>query len=206
MKFLHLTAVCGILLQCHALGLRGLESVFEKRQSIAPGSPLYECHSNCGNVIVLSRTNNYCSNSTFIADLDACLKCALTEDIWQDYGNHVAAAAKACGDDATPSPSSATGAASATVTGSVVLTTQAAATTTQAAVTATQGTVTAPAATRSSSAVSTPTPGRNSTAPSSSTSSPASPVHTGAALAINSDYKWSIVMTIAVLTVCHAFI
>jgi hypothetical protein len=68
-----------------------------------------------GDTILISRTDNYCSNSTFTLDLKACLECALTEDIWQYYGDDVASAAKSCSDSATPSPSSAS---AATATGS----------------------------------------------------------------------------------------
>ncbi|KKA24838.1 Uncharacterized protein T310_1106 [Rasamsonia emersonii CBS 393.64] len=112
---------------------------FQKRQSIQPGTPLYECHANCGmsltthlglilsistselipftgGVIAISRSPNYCSNSTFISELHACLECALTYNIWQYYGGDVTTAAKNCGDDATPSPSSAVSTAASTAT------------------------------------------------------------------------------------------
>ncbi|PWY67935.1 hypothetical protein BO70DRAFT_366216 [Aspergillus heteromorphus CBS 117.55] len=82
-----------------------------RRESIEPGSPLYECHANCGGVILISEDSDYCSNSTYKSELSACLKCALTYNIWQYYGDEVASAAEACGDSATPSASSATGAA-----------------------------------------------------------------------------------------------
>ncbi|QKX64498.1 uncharacterized protein TRUGW13939_11673 [Talaromyces rugulosus] len=109
----------------------------ERRQEVAPGTPLYECHANCGNAILISRTDNYCSNSTFTSGLEACLECALTEDIWQYYGDEVASAAKTCSDSATPSPSSASAATAtgpgstgtaAGLTSSVLATTTAAAT------------------------------------------------------------------------------
>lgn len=72
---------------------------------------------NPGYAILASESNNYCSNSTFTSDLSACLDCALTYDIWQYYGDQVAAAAEACGDNATPSASSTS--ASPSSTGSV---------------------------------------------------------------------------------------
>ncbi|RAH62286.1 hypothetical protein BO85DRAFT_434899 [Aspergillus piperis CBS 112811] len=95
-----------------------------RRESIEPGSPLYECHANCvqplhaanpgnvtGGVILISQdSDDYCSNSTYKSELSACLKCALTYNIWQYYGDDVKSAAEACGDSATPSASSATGA------------------------------------------------------------------------------------------------
>lgn len=103
-----------------------------------------------GDAILISRTDNYCSNSTFTSDLKKCLECALTEDIWQYYGDDVASAAKSCSDDATPSPSSASAAtAAATVsvstgtasgaTSSVVATTAAAATPTSSGVLSSTG-------------------------------------------------------------------
>ncbi|PYH90984.1 hypothetical protein BO71DRAFT_401782 [Aspergillus ellipticus CBS 707.79] len=82
-----------------------------RREDIEPGSPLYECHANCGGVILISEDSGYCSNSTYKSELSACLKCALTYNIWRYYGDEVASAADSCGDSATPSASSATGAA-----------------------------------------------------------------------------------------------
>ncbi|KAI9925062.1 hypothetical protein MW887_006470 [Aspergillus wentii] len=88
-----------------------------RRETITKGSPLYNCHADCGGVIVIADTNNYCSNSTYTTELADCLDCALAYNIWQYYGDDVAAAAKACGDNATPSASSATSGAVATATG-----------------------------------------------------------------------------------------
>ncbi|KAJ5155247.1 hypothetical protein N7492_008050 [Penicillium capsulatum] len=72
-----------------------------------------------GEVIVIARSSDFCSNSTFTADLSSCLKYALTYNIWKYYGSDVKSAAEECKDDATPSPSSASGAAAATATMSV---------------------------------------------------------------------------------------
>ncbi|PYH47097.1 uncharacterized protein BP01DRAFT_380940 [Aspergillus saccharolyticus JOP 1030-1] len=87
------------------------------RDSIAPGSPLYECHADCGGVILLAQYSNnttgYCLNSTYKSDLSGCLKCALTYNIGQYYGDDVKSAMEACGDSATPSTSSATASATA---------------------------------------------------------------------------------------------
>ncbi|KAJ5776056.1 uncharacterized protein N7511_001067 [Penicillium nucicola] len=101
-------------------------SLLSRRADITPGSPLYNCHEACGEVILVSQTTDYCSNSTYTTDLSSCLDCALTYNIWQYYGDDVKAAAKACSDDATPSASSSTAAstaaataATATATGSV---------------------------------------------------------------------------------------
>ncbi|RAL07789.1 uncharacterized protein BO97DRAFT_481001 [Aspergillus homomorphus CBS 101889] len=87
-----------------------------RRESIEPGSPLYECHADCGGVILISQDSSnatYCSNSTYKSELSDCLKCALTYNIWQYYGSDVKSAAEACGDSATPSASSATASATA---------------------------------------------------------------------------------------------
>ncbi|EXJ56835.1 hypothetical protein A1O7_07179, partial [Cladophialophora yegresii CBS 114405] len=73
-----------------------------------PGTPQYDCHSNCGNVIVAGRTEGYCDTANFTTSLDACLGCALEFDIWQYYGDSVSEAATGCGLDATPVPANAT--------------------------------------------------------------------------------------------------
>ncbi|KIX09988.1 uncharacterized protein Z518_01069 [Rhinocladiella mackenziei CBS 650.93] len=74
----------------------------------APGTPEYDCHSNCGAVIVAGRTEGYCETANFTTALDACLDCALEFDIWQYYGESVSAAAAGCGLDATPLPANST--------------------------------------------------------------------------------------------------
>ncbi|OQD81212.1 hypothetical protein PENANT_c029G08422 [Penicillium antarcticum] len=91
-------------------------SLLSKRADITPGSPLYNCHEACGEVILISQTTDYCSNSTYTTDLSSCLDCALTYNIWQYYGDDVKSAAKTCSDDATPSASSAASGSSATAT------------------------------------------------------------------------------------------
>ncbi|KIW95001.1 uncharacterized protein Z519_04981 [Cladophialophora bantiana CBS 173.52] len=75
-----------------------------------PGTPEYDCHANCGAVIVAGRTEGYCDTGNFTTALKACLDCALEFDIWQYYGDSVAEAATACGLDATPVPANATSA------------------------------------------------------------------------------------------------
>ncbi|EXJ70766.1 uncharacterized protein A1O5_05756 [Cladophialophora psammophila CBS 110553] len=75
-----------------------------------PGTPEYDCHTNCGAVIVAGRTEGYCDTANFTTALEACLDCALEFDIWQYYGGSVAEAATACGLDATPVPANATSA------------------------------------------------------------------------------------------------
>ncbi|EAQ86347.1 predicted protein [Chaetomium globosum CBS 148.51] len=70
----------------------------------APGTPQYECHSNCGNALAGGRNPTHCTNATWTGYYDACLECALEFDIWRIYGTGVGGAASACGLSATPSP------------------------------------------------------------------------------------------------------
>ncbi|KAL2432356.1 hypothetical protein ABEF95_006630 [Exophiala dermatitidis] len=81
-----------------------------KRQD--PGTPEYDCHANCGGVIVDGRQENYCTSEDYKTKLAACLDCALPYDIWQYYGTSVTKAAEACGDDATPHPGTASSSSS----------------------------------------------------------------------------------------------
>ncbi|EXJ80013.1 hypothetical protein A1O3_08299 [Capronia epimyces CBS 606.96] len=74
----------------------------------APGTPEYNCHANCGGVIVDARTDGYCDTANFTTALDACLDCALEYDIWQYYGDSVSSAAEACGLETTPHAASST--------------------------------------------------------------------------------------------------
>ncbi|KAH6641086.1 hypothetical protein F5144DRAFT_562498 [Chaetomium tenue] len=70
----------------------------------APGTPQYECHSNCGNALAGGRNPAHCTNATWTGYYEACLDCALEFDIWRIYGTSVTGAASACGLSATPSP------------------------------------------------------------------------------------------------------
>ncbi|KAJ5742285.1 hypothetical protein N7533_011694 [Penicillium manginii] len=72
------------------------------------GTPAYECHANCGGVIVDARTDGYCDSEDFTIELADCLACALEYDIWQYYGTSVSEAAEACGLTATPAEASST--------------------------------------------------------------------------------------------------
>ncbi|KAF3403066.1 hypothetical protein DPV78_003735 [Talaromyces pinophilus] len=47
----------------------------------------------------------HCHDSIFTSELNGCLGCAQIYGIWKEYGDYVVAAASACGDNATPSPS-----------------------------------------------------------------------------------------------------
>ncbi|KAH6850631.1 hypothetical protein B0I37DRAFT_372041 [Chaetomium sp. MPI-CAGE-AT-0009] len=71
----------------------------------APGTPQFECHSNCGNALAGGRNPAHCDNATWTGYYEACLGCALNFDIWRIYGNGVSSAASACGLSPTPSPS-----------------------------------------------------------------------------------------------------
>ncbi|KAH6880368.1 hypothetical protein B0T10DRAFT_143630 [Thelonectria olida] len=64
----------------------------------------YECHASCGYAILNAEADGYCTDQDWLDDLSGCLECALVYSIWQWYGTQVAAAAEACGLDATPSP------------------------------------------------------------------------------------------------------
>ncbi|KAJ1716550.1 hypothetical protein AFGD_009749 [Aspergillus flavus] len=90
-----------------------------------PGTPEYDCHANCGGVIVAARKDGYCDTDTFKTELSDCLNCALKYDIWKYYGASVSKAATGCGVDATPVEASSTtttaaASASATETGSPI--------------------------------------------------------------------------------------
>ncbi|OQV02537.1 hypothetical protein CLAIMM_07723 [Cladophialophora immunda] len=91
-------------------------SSFPVHRRQEPGTPEYDCHANCGTVIVDGRTEGYCESANFTTALQACLDCALEFDIWQYYGDSVAAAATACGLDATPVPANATSATNSRAT------------------------------------------------------------------------------------------
>ncbi|EXJ85335.1 hypothetical protein A1O1_05699 [Capronia coronata CBS 617.96] len=85
-----------------------------------PGTPLYECHANCGGVITQSRTEDFCNGDLFNSYYSACMTCALTYDIWQYYGNSVTTAGETCGLDTTPEPAAATTSDVATPTSDVI--------------------------------------------------------------------------------------
>ncbi|KXX74121.1 hypothetical protein MMYC01_206934 [Madurella mycetomatis] len=72
----------------------------------APGTPLFECHENCGNTISLGRTPEPCDNDDWVSAYEACLECALEFDIWRLYGNGVTSVAETCGLSPTPVPAS----------------------------------------------------------------------------------------------------
>ncbi|KAJ5476931.1 hypothetical protein N7475_002660 [Penicillium sp. IBT 31633x] len=66
-----------------------------------PGTPAYDCHADCGDVIITGRTDGYCDSADFKTELSDCLKCAVEYDIWKYYGDSVSTAAAGCGLDAT---------------------------------------------------------------------------------------------------------
>nr|CDP25683.1 Putative protein of unknown function [Podospora anserina S mat+] len=71
----------------------------------APGTPQFECHSDCGSALGGSRSGRHCDNSTWVELFEDCLECANQFNIWRHYGNGLTAAAEACGLSAVPSPS-----------------------------------------------------------------------------------------------------
>ncbi|KAK4669870.1 uncharacterized protein QC763_206785 [Podospora pseudopauciseta] len=71
----------------------------------APGTPQFECHSDCGGALGGSRSGRHCDNSTWVELFEDCLECANQFNIWRHYGNGLTAAAEACGLSAVPSPS-----------------------------------------------------------------------------------------------------
>ncbi|KAL6408528.1 hypothetical protein AUP68_08386 [Ilyonectria robusta] len=85
----------------------------ERRQE--PGTPLYQCHEDCGLLITLGRTAGYCSNAEWNQRYGRCMSCANTYNIWQYYGTSVTSLAKTCGLTASPSPSAAPAVAARTV-------------------------------------------------------------------------------------------
>ncbi|KAK4176256.1 hypothetical protein QBC36DRAFT_301281 [Triangularia setosa] len=69
----------------------------------APGTPQFECHSDCGSALGGSRSGRHCDNSTWLELFEDCLGCANQFNIWRHYGNGLTAAAEACGLPAVPS-------------------------------------------------------------------------------------------------------
>ncbi|KAJ4406057.1 hypothetical protein N0V82_010203 [Gnomoniopsis sp. IMI 355080] len=76
-----------------------------KRQNLSVGSPLYNCHDNCGEAILeISSCGSVCNDTTFITDYNNCLQCSGpdNEDIWQYYGGELNDTAAACGFSTSP--------------------------------------------------------------------------------------------------------
>ncbi|KAL4871118.1 hypothetical protein BDV12DRAFT_194764 [Aspergillus spectabilis] len=99
MKFSAVASVACIVAGASAFQYPDFVPLHKRQQ---PGTPQYECHANCGDIITASRTEGYCDSSDFESLLSACLDCALVYDVWRYYGNSVSAAAEECGLDATP--------------------------------------------------------------------------------------------------------
>ncbi|OQE34844.1 hypothetical protein PENCOP_c015G01731 [Penicillium coprophilum] len=92
-----------------------------KRQE--PGTAAYDCHADCGGVILASRSDGYCDAADFKSQLTDCLNCAVEFEIWKYYGDSVSKAATGCGLDATPVESSSTSVEASSATTSVGATT-----------------------------------------------------------------------------------
>ncbi|KAJ5539301.1 hypothetical protein N7513_007633 [Penicillium frequentans] len=143
---LSFSAICIVALASSALAT---QDVFEKRTNIENGSPLYDCHEACGEVILMAQEGSYCSSSNYSSDLNSCLKCAETCEIWQYYGTEVKYAAGNCSDSATPSSSSSASSCASTTVASTA--TNMAATATSTSTDTTTGTASATGSTAASS-------------------------------------------------------
>ncbi|KAH6670489.1 hypothetical protein B0J14DRAFT_485723 [Halenospora varia] len=68
-----------------------------KRQE--PGTNAYNCHDNCGQAIIGSRSTGYCTNPAFLSNYANCLVCAGPDNvnIWTMYGTTLTRAATSCG-------------------------------------------------------------------------------------------------------------
>ncbi|KAF6827390.1 hypothetical protein CMUS01_09012 [Colletotrichum musicola] len=95
----------------------------EKRQD--PGTPRYLCHENCGTLITIGRTENYCDTSEWTTRYSACMECANEFGIWMYYSSGVTNAAKVCGLTPVPSPSGGASTPSSTSAPAAVTTTEA---------------------------------------------------------------------------------
>ncbi|KAF6812137.1 hypothetical protein CPLU01_14960 [Colletotrichum plurivorum] len=95
----------------------------EKRQD--PGTPRYLCHENCGTLITISRTENYCDTTEWTTRYSACMECANEFGIWMYYSSGVTNAAKVCGLTPVPSPSGGASTPSSTSAPAAVTTTEA---------------------------------------------------------------------------------
>ncbi|CAN8098349.1 unnamed protein product [Discula destructiva] len=76
-----------------------------KRDDLSPGSPLYNCHDNCGEALLEGQNcPSVCSDTTFLTDYDNCLQCSGPDnaDIWQWYGPDLTDYASACGLSTSP--------------------------------------------------------------------------------------------------------
>ncbi|PSR79720.1 hypothetical protein BD289DRAFT_442042 [Coniella lustricola] len=84
---------------------RGNVLGLEKRQNLTRGSPLYNCHDNCGMAIEeIQNCGSVCNDTTFTNDYINCLQCSGpdNQDIWQYYGPELNTTAAACGFSTTP--------------------------------------------------------------------------------------------------------
>ncbi|EPS42921.1 hypothetical protein H072_3052 [Dactylellina haptotyla CBS 200.50] len=73
-----------------------------KRQ--APGTPLYNCHDNCGQAVAGSRKTGYCSSIAFIHNYANCIQCSGPDNnnIWHYYSSTLIPAGSGCGFPTTP--------------------------------------------------------------------------------------------------------
>ncbi|GJN85617.1 hypothetical protein PLIIFM63780_009185 [Purpureocillium lilacinum] len=153
--------------------------LLQRRQAGDVSDENYKCHENCGYAIQQARTkkDTYCKDSEWLGYFNGCMKCAIAQDIWKDYGKSVTAAAKGCGLEANPDQPSSAAPSTAAPTTSAAATTPAQQTT---AVTSAQPTTGAQQpSTQSSAAPSSTAPG--ATQPSATTSGVIVPTASGTA-------------------------
>ncbi|KIH91112.1 hypothetical protein SPBR_01960 [Sporothrix brasiliensis 5110] len=92
-----------------ASGVSPLMAGIRARADLSPGSPLYNCHDNCGQAILEAQTvSSVCKDNVFLTDYDNCLQCAGPDngDIWKYYSDALTSAAAACGLATTPAAGS----------------------------------------------------------------------------------------------------
>ncbi|OAA65870.1 dynactin arp1 p25 subunit [Niveomyces insectorum RCEF 264] len=86
-------------------GLHMPAGLFIRQDDLSPGSPLYNCHDNCGQAILEAQSeSSVCKDNVFTTDYDNCLQCAGPDnaDIWRYYGSSLTSAAAECGLATTP--------------------------------------------------------------------------------------------------------
>ncbi|ERT00458.1 uncharacterized protein SPSK_09679 [Sporothrix schenckii 1099-18] len=92
-----------------ASGVSPLMAGIRARADLSPGSPLYNCHDNCGQAILEAQTvSSICNDNVFLTDYDNCLQCAGPDngDIWKYYSDALTSAAAVCGLATTPAAGS----------------------------------------------------------------------------------------------------
>ncbi|KAJ5784018.1 uncharacterized protein N7518_009695 [Penicillium psychrosexuale] len=180
MRLVNLAALACAVISASAFDFPEFVPLHRRQEA---GTPAYECHANCGGVIVDGRTDGYCDTDDFTTELAACLECAVEYDIWQYYGTSVSKAATACGLDATPvEASSTTTSASATTTSASVTTASDSETTTSDSASTTETAEESVASAESTAAATTSASTSIATTSTASSTPSSTPVYTGGAM------------------------